>query len=257
MLRLISLSILFFCVVLYATPMESLSEYNLVLVHGAGSHWGGLDCENTTYSEAAKTKNRIGGIGEDGSSATGMIKELKPWIQDTLFNGDYENLVYLQRSFTNPANSSKNNAYELGDRTWKMINDKFKHRRSLVEEAQEVKAFITQKVVTDSEIRIDTTEKGQAALEIIRKNPDLFRKLASRYILIGHSMGGVVSREYVQNSDYYYGDVDKVITLDSPHEGTGALNMQLDMVDVPRMGIEPISGSADRANVSDIRVMLV
>ena len=52
-----------------------------------------------------------------------------------------------------------------------------------------------------------------------------------------------MSREYVQNSDYYYGDVDKVITLDSPHEGTGALNMQLDMVDVPRMGIESISGS--------------
>ena len=29
-----------------AIPMESLNEYNLVLVHGAGSHWGGLDCEN-------------------------------------------------------------------------------------------------------------------------------------------------------------------------------------------------------------------
>lgn len=29
-----------------AIPMESLNEYNLVLIHGAGSHWGGLDCEN-------------------------------------------------------------------------------------------------------------------------------------------------------------------------------------------------------------------
>ena len=41
-------------------------------------------------------------------------------------------------------------------------------------------------------------------------------------------MGGVVSREYVQG-DFYNGDVDKIITLDSPHEGTGALNMQIAM----------------------------
>jgi triacylglycerol esterase/lipase EstA (alpha/beta hydrolase family) len=39
-------------------------------------------------------------------------------------------------------------------------------------------------------------------------------------------MGGVVSREYVQGN-FYNGDVDKIITLDSPHEGTGALNMQV------------------------------
>ena len=64
-----------------------------------------------------------------------------------------------------------------------------------MEEAQEMKSIITQEVVTDFGIRIDTAEKGQAALEIIRQNPDLYRQLASRYILIGHSMGGVVSRE--------------------------------------------------------------
>ncbi|SKA22838.1 esterase/lipase family protein, partial [Fibrobacter intestinalis] len=61
--------------------------------------------------------------------------------------------------------------------------------------------------------------------------------------LIGHSMGGVVAREYTQNSDYYHGDVDKVITLDSPHEGTGALNMQLDMVDGVRATAEGVNSS--------------
>ncbi|MBO5951073.1 MAG: hypothetical protein J6Q11_10240 [Fibrobacteraceae bacterium] len=188
--------------------MESLSEYNLVLVHGAGSHWGGLDCENTIYSEAAKTKNRIGGIGEDGSSATGMIKELKPWIQDTLFNGDYEWLVYLQRPFTNPANSPSNNGNEIGKRTWKGSN-KCSARRSLFEEIQEVHA------------------KGQDSLNRFRNDSlDSYRKIPSRYILVSHSMGGVVSREYVQGN-FYNGDVDKIITLDSPHEGTGALNMQV------------------------------
>lgn len=89
----------------------------------------------------------------------------------------------------------------------------------MVEEAQEVKAS----AVNDSGKIIH----GQEALEIIRKYPDLYRQLASRYILVGHSMGGVVSREWIQNSNYYHDEVDKVITLDSPHEGTGALNMQI------------------------------
>ena len=65
---------------------------------------------------------------------------------------------------------------------------------------------------------------GSYTPQFIRQHPDLYRQLASRYILVGHSMGGVVSREYVQG-DFYNGDVDKIITLDSPHEGTDALNM--------------------------------
>ena len=75
-----------------------------------------------------------------------------------------------------------------------------------MEEAQEVK-----NVAKDDSGKV---YYGQVALDSIRKNPDLYRQLASRYILIGHSMGGVVSREYVQ-SDFYNDDVDKIITLDS------------------------------------------
>lgn len=125
--------------------MEALSEYNIVLVHGAGSQWGGLDCENGDinhekyhwdndsigYVSAFDYFNydpgtRIGGKLSEGmtsddttASATGMIKELKPWIQDTLFNGDYDTLIYLQRPFINPANSPSNNGNEIGKRTWK------------------------------------------------------------------------------------------------------------------------------------------
>ena len=89
-------------------------------------------------------------------------------------------------------------------------------------EAQEMKA-----IAKDDSGKV---HYGQSALELIRKNPDLYRQLASRYILIGHSMGGVVSREWIQNSDYYHNEVDKVITLDSPHEGTGALEMQVGLL---------------------------
>ena len=79
-----------------------------------------------------------------------------------------------------------------------------------MEEAQEVKAKFL------NPLKPSENKYGQAALEIIRKDPDRYRQLASRYILIGHSMGGIVSREYVQG-DFYNGDVDKIITLDSPH----------------------------------------
>ena len=132
--------------------------------------------------------------------------------------------VYQWRSFSNPANSSYNNAFELGSRTWYMPSSKYEHRRAMMEEAQEVKAcFVVDPGDTSKNLH------GQEALDSMRNHPDLYRQLASRYILIGHSMGGVVSREYVQG-DFYNGDVDKIITLDSPHEGTGALNMQLDLL---------------------------
>lgn len=151
------------------------------------------------------------------------------WLSKNVFEESdsvrnvHDSYLYSWRSFTNPANSSKNNAVELGNRTWNK-DKKFGGRRALVEEAQEVKA----KYVVDPN---DTSKDlhGQDALDSMRNHPDLYRQLASRYILIGHSMGGVVSREWIQNSDYYHGEVDKVITLDSPHEGTGALNMQMAM----------------------------
>ena len=135
--------------------------------------------------------------------------------------------IYNWRSFSNPANSSHNNAYELADRTWNKGNKPFHqggfgHRRALMEEAQEVKASLRV-----SKNGTDSLYVGQIALDTIRQNPDLYHQLASRYILVGHSMGGVVSREYVQGN-FYNGDVDKIITLDSPHEGTGALNMLID-----------------------------
>lgn len=127
--------------------------------------------------------------------------------------------VYNWRAFTNPANNSINNAKELGLRTWNK-DKKFGKRRALVEEAQEVKAKIYNKRNVGDSVVIDSMV-GQSALDSIRQNPDLYRQLASRYILIAHSMGGVASHEYVTDISVYNDDVDKVITLDSPHEGTG------------------------------------
>lgn len=221
-------------------PMESLTNYNVLLLHGAyGSNKGFLNVTDADRIDeaykAAKPLDNGANIGRYVENSDEDNPRLTKWLCTNIFEepiyesaqiGAHKSYVYQWRSFSNPANSSIANAVELGDRTWSLPGTIFSKRRALVEEAQEVKATITQEVVTDSGVKIDTTAKGQTALELIRQNPDLYRQLASRYILVAHSMGGVVSREYVQGN-FYNGDVDKIITLDSPHEGIGALNMQV------------------------------
>lgn len=208
-------------------PMESITNYNVMMVHGAYGPYdddGNLQgFEPYDYPQSRDAVNRLGaatmGSYTSDNRVTRWIShnilEEPKWEKDSSYVR--HSYVYNWRAFSNTRNSSKNNAVELGNRMWNK-DKRFGSRRALIEEAQEVKAAV-----------FDSTERkyiyGQVALDSIRKHPDLFRQLASRYILIGHSMGGVVSREWIQNSDYYHGEVDKVITLDSPHEGTGALNM--------------------------------
>lgn len=228
-------------------PMESIENYNILLLHGAyGSSKGFLNIsELEKISEAYYASKPL-----DNGAQIGRYDE-KPndkhrliyWLGTRIFEESYPtdqriSHMYHYRSFSNPANSSSENAYELGDRTWNLPKTPYCSRRALIEEAQEVKSrFIVNP-------RDSTTNLyGQVALDSIRKYSDLYRQIPSRYILIGHSMGGVVAREYTQNSDYYHNEVDKVITLDSPHEGTGALNMQLDLVDHKRNTINGLSNT--------------
>ena len=198
-------------------PMESIENYNVMLIHGAyGKEKGFLDISDSTKIKEAYAATKA----LDNGAALGRYYEkpddkprLLHWLTTKVFEEpemDSEDAhpknsyVYQWRSFSNPANSSYNNAFELGSRTWYMPATKYEHRRAMMEEAQEVKAAV-----------YDSTEKkyvyGQEALDSIRQNPDLYRQLASRYILIGHSMGGVVAREYTQNSNYYYGDRKSVV----------------------------------------------
>lgn len=247
-------------------PMESVENYNILMVHGAYGSSKGFG--NKDFVESLLKKNlpeaidtlpdwslwrtmyyldtipRIANsyvfpeanedtsfLGEANIGYYGSHGRLTYWLNKRIFEDDSSSkpqtsYTYHWRSFSNPANSSSNNAHELGDRKWNQGNlsfgnGGFGHRRTLMEEAQEVKAtYIVDENDTNQNLH------GQVALDSIRKYPDLYRQLASRYILVGHSMGGVVSREYVQ-SDFYNDDVDKIITLDSPHEGTGSLNMNI------------------------------
>ena len=201
-------------------PMESIENYNVMLIHGAyGAERGFLDEKDTNeayYAEGSLENGATLGAYDNSDRITNWVStkilEESGWADKK----DYvkKSYVYNWRSFSNPANTSLNNAYEMGDRTWNVLTNgssKFGKRRSLFEEAQEVKArFVIDPNDTSKDLY------GQEALDSMRNHPDLYRQLPSRYILIGHSMGGIVSREYVQGN-FYNGDVDKIITLDSPH----------------------------------------
>lgn len=230
--------VLFLLDFIFGNPMESIERYNIILVHGAADSLSGMDCEASDLYEAYLYYNpdkdevfgRIKGYvqesgilwwkGESRSTATGMMKTLPDWINDKILDGDVNDRfgIYLNRPFLNPANTPIVNGREIGDRKWKGRTN-CSVRRSLIEEAEEMRS------------------RGRNKLEATRRNTKNYRKYSEqdsmgyrthRNIIIAHSMGGLASREYVQG-DFYNEDVDKVITLDSPHRGTYSLNGLLDM----------------------------
>ena len=113
-------------------PMESIENYNVMLLHGAyGSDQGFLDITDTNKTaEAYYAKANL-----DNGAALGRYYEapdkkdprLLHWLttkvldepeMDTSDVHPKHSYVYQWRSFSNPANSSVNNAHELGDRKW-------------------------------------------------------------------------------------------------------------------------------------------
>ena len=54
------------------------------------------------------------------------------------------------------------------------------------------------------------------AIDEVTANPDV-----DKVILIAHSMGGIISRAYIERNGLYQNDVDTLITLGSPHTGVG------------------------------------
>ncbi|MBC8485461.1 MAG: PKD domain-containing protein [Bacteroidetes bacterium] len=48
---------------------------------------------------------------------------------------------------------------------------------------------------------------------------------AEKVILVAHSMGGLNSRQYIQNTDLYEDDVAKLVTICTPHQGSNKSNI--------------------------------
>ena len=235
-MKIILLIVIVMAMFAYSKPMESIEHYNIILVHGAADSLSGVDCEASDlktpfeyYVDSTGDFKRIQGYVKEGmfwwsedsrSTATGMMKTLPNWINDKILDGQAQDLfgIYLNRPFVNPANTPIVNGREIGNRTWKG-RDNCKVRRSLTEEAEEIRLRGRKKLISDRNNPLNYRNYTQI---------DSIGYHTHRNILIAHSMGGLASREYVQGDDYNR-DVDKVITLDSPHRGTYSLNGLLDM----------------------------
>ena len=108
-------------------PMESIENYNVMLIHGAyGKNKGFLDVKDTARIKEAYAATKP----LDNGAALGRYYEepddkprLLHWLTTKVFEEpemDSEDAhpkysyVYQWRSFSNPANSSYNNAFEHG-----------------------------------------------------------------------------------------------------------------------------------------------
>jgi len=206
------LFLLFFAVCVWsAKPMEPLTNYNVIMVHGAAPSNKGMEkkevkdniCGTPAYDRYGEVFGAADMMGQyyDNNYRDGKYSENEYNIAYFLDSAVFENVkidnygnreylsvrkpddendiqanfssIYLQRPFLNPAESPRHNARELGDGTWKSPNE-CSNRRSLIEEAQEVRA------------------EGRYNLETYRSDAKYRNKLPpSRNILIAHSMGGV------------------------------------------------------------------
>ena len=70
---------------------------------------------------------------------------------------------------------------------------------------------------------LDLAKKDWGLWNELRNKNSSDELVPKKYILIGHSMGGLTTRDYIMGP-FYKGDVDKLVTLDSPHEGSGIAN---------------------------------
>lgn len=73
----------------------------------------------------------------------------------------------------------------------------------------------------------DNTEKNrivQRAITTVKTGLTLQGVLVKKVDVVGHSMGGVLTRTYLQ-SKYYYDDIRRMITISTPHSGSQGANV--------------------------------
>lgn len=79
---------------------------------------------------------------------------------------------------------------------------------------------------------------------------DIKRIVSSKYDLVGHSMGGILSRMYAGSSADNYDRVNRIITINTPHGGSQLANLGIQILQdlqlkLGNAGLFPISKSID------------
>ncbi|MCF0215839.1 MAG: hypothetical protein HUK21_05150, partial [Fibrobacteraceae bacterium] len=144
-----------------SSPMESAQKYNVILVHGAADSSNGFigKCDEEVrdayswlqYKRAFPSSDSVscklgGAVGMLGCPQERDDEKITNWLDSAVFE-DFaydengipfvddligSSTIYIQRSFSNPAESPKVNGGEIGNRLWKGVN-KCGKRRALFE----------------------------------------------------------------------------------------------------------------------------
>ena len=85
--------------------------------------------------------------------------------------------------------------------------------------------------VTFSASQLAITQQGKELAEAVKRVKEVNEE--TKVILIGHSMGGLASREYLQ-SDYYQNDVAGFISVGTPHQGSNFDLQKIQLKLVPK-----------------------
>lgn len=143
-MKRVFLFVLIFIISCWAVPkpLESIENYNVLMVHGTYGLYNDDDklqgFEPGDYSQVIDTTDRMGAATMGGYTSDDRVTrwisrnilEEPKWEKDSSYLRN--SYVYNWRAFSNTRNSSINNAFELGDRTWNK-NKRFGHRRTLIE----------------------------------------------------------------------------------------------------------------------------
>jgi len=141
-------------------------------------------------------------------------------LKDDLFQRNYS-----LRAFTDPGASPVDLAHEVGDREWSRVVGDLTLRPHVLEamrrhlEDRRDKARSRSGGLSGFEadlLRMHPNGPIESFAGIVEAWPD---SVPSRLVVFAHSMGGLSTREYLM-SDFYKGDLDKVITFDTPHAGS-------------------------------------
>lgn len=256
--------IVLFCALMVEAraPLESYKRYMIVLVHGIGANTlSPHDYTADSKKEEVEKKPRKSAIWD--RSKDDMVDEnwqgdIGGNLQKRGFLGHVVWYDFYE-PWKSPIYDSKRSGFEeslsryLGDRNIKelpndtlVMKDKYRDSenrlflKNLISEnfgctAQSywLHEFFPKKVeeygsVTYNGNNISYLELAQKDWELWYKIRNLSKDVnenekPKKYIFIAHSMGGLTTRDYITGG-FYKGDVDKLITLDSPHEGSAIAN---------------------------------
>ncbi len=251
------LTIAVFCAVARAgAPMEPIQKTLIILEHGINPRTGDL-YRSTKASRDVHPDDFA--CNDQGGAAHiwkthGMTDSLQSQVTGTF------NLTYAQ-AFSDASEAPNLEVGNLADRNYAIAREcdgqrlvyslkggKIVKDTVQVSGVQTLHSFFEQAVIrwfegeslkeaandptADRDVKLwikhfrDSAGKAPTLVDLRLQRKDF---VPSRFIIIAHSMGGLTTREYVQSSQYA-GDVDKVITLDTPHEGSWAVDLNRELL---------------------------